>query len=157
MHLVFDIDETLIFSDYKSNEHEIVGDMTILHYEDQFIVFRPYLEELLDFCFNNFTVSFSTRMTKDRCDFVLKHMLKDNYNPKIIRTREDCYEIQLPYSNIERRKKAFDEDVIWIDDAPEYIDVNDEYKQEIIKAPVFDGDIVDNYLNQLIEKLKLLN
>jgi len=151
-HLVLDIDEFLISS--QAINEEVEGDLVSFIFENERIILRPFLEPFLKYCFTRFQISFSTRMTKDRCDFVLSKILKKEYIPKEVRTRENCYETIPPYGSKEIRKNSFDEDVIWIDDSPEYIDINIEFKQSIIKAEIFDGDIIDCYLLELIQELQ---
>lgn len=155
MELVLDIDEFLISS--QKIEEEVIGDLETFIFENERIVLRPYLKPFLQYCFKRFKVSFSTRMSKDRCDFILKKILKKDQNPIEVHTHDNCYEIVHPYSFFkEKRKVSFDRDVIWIDDSPQYIDLNDKFKQEIIKAEVFDGDIIDDYLFRLIKELEIL-
>lgn len=154
-HLVLDIDECLLSS--QDLDEEVVGDLVTFVFEKERIILRPYLNNFLKYCFENFKISFSTRMTKDRCDFILEKILNKNQKPFIIKTREDCYEFIPPYSSKELRKSSFEGDVIWIDDSPQYIDIDLTFKQKIIRVPEFDGDIVDSYLKDLINELKTIN
>lgn len=154
-HIVLDIDECLLSS--QNLDEEVVGDLLTFVFEEERIILRPYLNEFLRYCFNNFKVSFSTRMTKDRCYFILNKILNKNQKPFIVKTREDCYEFIPSYSSKELRKSAFEGDVVWIDDSPQYIDIDSNFKQKIIRVSEFDGDIVDSYLKDLIKELKTIN
>ena len=153
-NIILDIDNTLISSEDYENINNIVGDMNLHHFEHEIIIERPYLKEFLKFVFSNFNVYFSTRMTKDRCDFILNEILDSKQRPLDVLTREDCLTHQAAYSSPEELKKSFPFDCIWIDDSPQYILLDDNFNQEVIKIDFFDGDIVDCELKNLISLLK---
>ena len=128
--------------------------MIVHKLDDELIIERSFLREFLYFAFKNFNVFFSTRMTKDRCDIVLEKILEKDQVPKEVRTKEDCNSFTLPYSQTEFIKKAFDFDCIWVDDAPEHLELNEKFNQKVIKSDEFDGDIVDSQLKDIINILK---
>lgn len=145
--LILDLDETLI--SYQKND-KIVGDLDYFYFENEIIIKRPFLDCFLSYCFSRFSeVYISTRMDNNRCIHILNHI---DFNFDKIRSRKDCYELILPYQEKEIRKKSFKGKAIWVDDSPEFIDLNDD--QIVIKAEPFDGDIVDSYLLNLIKALE---
>lgn len=152
MNLVLDIDDFLIYS--ANLDEELIGDFETFLYEDEIIVCRPYLKAFLRYCFSRYQIYFSTRMPQERCDFILKNILDSNQKPLRVYTQEDCYENIPPYGSKELRKQAIEDEAVWVDDMPQYIDLSLNIRQEIIKAEEFDGDIVDSYLIDLIKLLE---
>lgn len=152
MNLVLDIDDFLIYS--ANLDEELIGDFETFLYEDEIIFCRPYLKAFLRYCFSRYKIYFSTRMPKERCYFILKNILDSNQKPLSVNTQEDCYENIPPYGSKELRKQAIEDEAVWVDDMPQYIDLSLNIRQEIIKAEEFDGDIVDSYLIDLIKLLE---
>lgn len=164
--LILDLDECLFHSVYKSefstqsydflkNSFEVLGGM----YRT---MFRPHLQEFLEFAFENFDVAVWTAAGKEYAEFVLNEMNLDTTKLQFFYTEKNCtakYDYgegwgmghmiyQKTISKLS--KKGYDMDkVLMVDDKPEYID---SYGN-VIKMPPFYGDTNDTYLLKLKEYL----
>ena len=97
INIIFDIDETLIQA--YNNEGGVLtsfnrGDYAIgkLDSGREYLIYkRPYLEKLMNFCYEYFYVSFWTSGKKDHCSTVLKNILTEKQfkKTKIIVARSD--------------------------------------------------------------------
>ena len=89
LNVILDLDQTLISAeeldnfDFKKYKKKIVQfDAKVM--EDLYIVFgRPYLQEFLDYLFDNFNVSIWTAATKSYALFIIDNFIKIKPNRKI--------------------------------------------------------------------------
>ena len=83
--LILDLDETLIYATEEKLKYE--PDFIVGQY---FVYKRPFLNEFLSFCFDNFEVSLWTTATKNYAEEILQKILNKNQNLKFLWTLERC-------------------------------------------------------------------
>jgi RNA polymerase II subunit A small phosphatase-like protein len=170
-NLVLDLDETLIHSVVKKNFDEKMNQtkMNVFNYkymDDDYIVFeRPYLQEFLDYAFENFDVSIWTAASKDYMLFILKNFILTKPNRKL-KYILYSYHCDLSYDNKDASKdlsmfwevwksNGFDEKNTYILD--DNIEVFNTQKSKCIRAKPFKftnkSSIKDNFLKNVIKEL----
>lgn len=86
--LILDIDNTLIYSHKDINvNHDFV-----LKFNDGDVYYvnkRPYLDEFLNYCKNNFRIGFWSAATENYVNEVLKHILGD-LKPELVWSEKRC-------------------------------------------------------------------
>lgn len=155
--LILDLDETLIYATEEKSERE--PDFIVGQY---FVYKRPFLQEFLEFCFENFEVAVWTTATKSYAEEILQTVLQENQNLKFLWTRERC---TFAFDEEEREhfyvKKIYKlrrcgqklESVIVIDDSPNVWKCS---YGNLVRVKRFEGDEKDNELKLLpiyLEKL----
>ena len=164
--LILDLDECLFHSVYESefstqsydfikNSFEVLGG----HYRT---MFRPHLQEFIEFAFENFDVAIWTAAGRDYADFLINKMdisiseLQFFYSEKNCTPKYDYGDgwgmgHMVYKKNISKlSKKGFNMDkVLMVDDKPEHID---SYSN-VIKIKPFYGDTDDTELLKLKEYL----
>lgn len=164
--LILDLDECLFHSVHKSQASEMSYDF----YKDSFDVlngmyrtmFRPHLQEFLEFAFENFDVAVWTAAGEDYANDIVDKMGIDKSKLMFFYTERNCtpkYDYgdgwgmgHLVYKkNIGKlRKKGYDmNQVLMVDDKPEHID---SYGN-VIKIKPFYGDSNDKELLKLMKYL----
>lgn len=83
--LILDLDETLIHATEQKLNREY--DFSVGQY---FVYKRPFLQEFLEFCFENFDVAVWTTATKSYAEEILQTILKKDFFLKFLWTRERC-------------------------------------------------------------------
>lgn len=85
INLILDIDETLIHTEEISNDLKNDENIIKLPYFTGKVYLRPYLEEFLNFCFENFTVSFWTTSNSLYCKTILQLILtKEQFDKTLL-------------------------------------------------------------------------
>ena len=156
--LILDLDETLIFANETPLEYE--SDFPI----GQFFVYkRPYLQEFIEFCLENFEVAVWTSSTRNYATKIVEELFPNPNELVFLWTRgrctisydeeerENCYEKKM--KKIRRRGYNLKQ-VIVVDDSPEKW--RNSYGNLVLVKPFF-GEPDDNELQKLIvylEKLK---
>ncbi len=156
--LILDLDETLIHATEEKSERE--ADFLVGQY---FVYKRPFLDEFLEFCFENFDVAVWTTATKSYAGEILKTVLKEDQNLRFCRTRERC---TFAFDAEERehffakrmhkiRRRGYKlESVIVVDDSP---NVWQNSYGNLVRAAKFEGGESDDELKVLpiyLDKLK---
>lgn len=123
---------------------------------------RPFLEEFLNFCFENFRVAVWTSSTKAYAEEIVKNILKPQQQLEFLWSRERCtmsYDEELnetiwtkKLTKLRRRGYKL-ESIIVVDDSPEQW--RDSYGN-LIRVNKFVGDSEDNELKLLLPYLKKL-
>jgi TFIIF-interacting CTD phosphatase-like protein len=161
--LILDLDECLIHSQHKNdkmsddfikNSFDVLGGM----YRT---MKRPYLDEFLDFGFENFSVAVWTAASGDYATEVINNIgivgkLKFLYSEKNCTPKYDYGDGWgmghiVYHKNISKlTKRGWNmNNVLMVDDKPEYID---SYGN-VIKIEPFEGDLKDSQLLKLIKYL----
>jgi RNA polymerase II subunit A small phosphatase-like protein len=157
--LILDIDETLIFASEtpQSRPHDfIVGDK-------YFVYKRPFVEEFLTWCFQNFDVAVWTTATDDyAAEIVSKVFPQSDHNLVFLWSRDRC----TPALDSESRETFFEkkltklrrrgrklEDVIAVDDTPQMW--RNSYGNLVRVKPFF-GEPDDDELEKLMLYLGIL-
>ena len=185
-NIILDIDETLIQTlqlSYNKTKKKIHshndGNITIINYPKKngsITYLRPGLFEFLDYCYNNFFVSFWTTGTNNYCKAVLDSILtekqlkqtrmifsrfKDNQVIDLINNKKYkidkindkiCKPLDFLYNNENYKKKFNKNNTIIVDDNPIHIAINQ--RNSIFIYPWCRYDKSDNKLPKLIEILK---
>jgi RNA polymerase II subunit A small phosphatase-like protein len=155
--LILDLDETLIYAAEQPLERK--PDIVV----DQYFVYtRPFLEDFLAFCFENFDVAVWTTATKSYAEEILKTILKESQKLRFVWTRDRCTlvfdeEVQEHFyvkrmSKLRRRGYKL-ESVIVVDDTPNVW--KDSYGN-LVRVKKFEGDLKDDELKILPIYLKTL-
>lgn len=167
--LILDIDECLIHSVHKTQ----VSEMSYNFYKNSFDVLdgmyrtmkRPNLEEFLNYTFNNFNIAVWTAAGADYASDVLKNIGINEAYLAFFYSEKNCtpkYDYGdgwgmgsiIYYKKISKlSKRGWNmENVLMIDDKPEYID---SYGN-VIKISPFYGDDTDTELLSIIKYLDLI-
>lgn len=156
--LILDLDETLIYATEEKLERE--ADFSVGQY---CVCKRPFLNEFLEFCFENFDVAVWTTATKSYAEEILKVILKKDQTLQFLWTRERC---TFAFDTEEREhfyvKRMYKirrcgyklESVIVVDDSP---NVWQSSYGNLVHINKFEGNQGDNELEILpvfLEKLK---
>jgi carboxy-terminal domain RNA polymerase II polypeptide A small phosphatase len=88
--LILDIDETLIHATSKEISN-INYDFKVFNY---FVYKRPFLNEFLDYAFNNFKVAFWSSASDDYVEKIVHHIIDDKFNPEFVWGRKRCTPIR---------------------------------------------------------------
>ena len=155
--LILDLDETLIYATEENLER--APNFSVGQY---FVHKRPFLDEFLEFCFENFEVAIWTTATKLYAEEILQTILKENQNLKFLWTRERCtfafdaeerehYFVKKMYKLRRRGQKL--ESVIVVDDSPNVWKCS---YGNLIRVKKFEGDSTDDELRVLPAYLKKL-
>tara|TARA_B100001287_G_C22505472_1_gene445689 strand:+ start:114 stop:725 length:612 start_codon:yes stop_codon:yes gene_type:complete len=120
INLILDLDETLIHT-VKSNDKPLENNKKYINLPNFFgiVHFRKYLQEFLNYCYTNFTVSFWTASNSLYCKEILKIILNEEQfkNTKAIFISEENNIIDLKtnkiYKNINSKFKPLD--LLWED------------------------------------------
>lgn len=155
--LILDLDETLIYGTEEKSERE--ADFIVGQY---FVYKRPFLDECLEFCFENFDVAVWTSSTKNYAAGIVENIFGSKYRTEFLWARERC---TMSFDQEERenflekkmskiRKRGYDlKSVIVVDDSPEKW--RSSYGNLVCVKPFF-GESDDDELKHLIEYLKRL-
>jgi Dullard-like phosphatase family protein len=155
--LILDLDETLVYAnEEKLNRQEdfIVG--------QYFVYKRPYLQEFIDFCTENFDVAVWTSSTRNYATEIVNDIFPNPNDLKFFWSRERCtirYDQELQETYFEKmmskvRKCGYDlAKVIVVDDSPEKW--RNSYGNLVRIKPFF-CEIDDNELKKLIVYLQRL-
>jgi len=157
MLLILDLDETLIHARNELLEHEPhfrVGPYGVYK--------RPYLDEFLSFCRENFDVAVWTSSSEDYAGEVVENIFGKEHTLSFVWARNRCTIEYLPEQqthiwskNIKKvKEKGYAlENVIAIDDTPE------KYKRSygnLVTVQPFEGDVDDGELKLLVPYLRSL-
>ena len=156
--LILDLDETLIYATEEKLERE--SDFIVGQY---FVYRRPFLEDFLEFCFENFNVAVWTTATKSYAEEILQTILEGDQNLQFLWTRERCtlafdeeerenYFVKRMYKIRRRGYKL--RSIIVVDDSPNVWKCS---YGNLVSVSKFEGDESDNELRILpiyLEKLK---
>jgi len=162
--LILDIDETLIHTDTVPLEYEkhldfdfkFKGVGNSLYYVKK----RPYLDEFLNYAFENFDIAIWTAAGAEYADEILKAIGLDKSKLKFFYTQENCtLKLSYDYSNYfgvknlqKLRKKGYDlNKVLIVDDIAETA-VNNY--GNLIQIKAFTDDTDDTELLKLISYLE---
>ncbi len=156
--MILDLDETLIFAEetpLDRNADFVVG---------QFFVYkRPYLQEFIKFCTENFDVAVWTSSTRNYAVKIVEEIFPNPNNLAFFWSRERCtirYDEELQETYFEKmmskvRRRGYDlKKVIVVDDSPEKW--RNSYGNLVRIKPFF-GETEDNELERLIVYLERLN
>lgn len=155
--LILDLDETLIYSSEMLLEDEPDFRIGIFYTYK-----RPYLNEFLEFCFENFEVAVWTSSTRTYAKEILRNILNENQKLKFLYSRERCtfsFDEELLENFYSkkltklRRRGVNLESVIVIDDSPEQW--RDSYGN-LVRVKKFLGETDDKELSLLIKYLSKL-
>ena len=155
--IILDLDETLVYA----TQHE-------LHYAYEFmagpyfVYARPYLDEFISYCFDNFSVAVWTSSGSDYAEAVTNEIFSNKQSLKFIWSRERCVRRfdhhRYDYFYIKDLKKVKRnsfigfplERVIMVDNTPRKLIRN---YGNLIKVSSFEGDLRDDELLYLMEYL----
>ena len=155
--LILDIDETMLFAteNQLSHAHDFVANQ-------YFVYIRPYLEEFIDFAFQNFKVAVWTSSNEIYANYIVKKIFEQTDLLEFIWARKRCvskfnpdtweYEYIKDLKKIKR--KGFElESVIMIDDTPKKLCRN---YGNLVRVSPFMGDQRDEELRYLMAYLENL-
>ena len=156
--LILDLDETLCYATEERLERD--ADFTVGQY---FVYRRPFLDEFLEFCFENFEVAVWTSSTRNYAVRVIENIFGAKHEISFFWARERCtmsfdmeereYYMQKKMHKI--RRSGYDlKSVIVVDDSPEKW--RSSYGNLVRVKPFF-GDLDDDELKPLtvyLERLK---
>ena len=176
-NIILDLDNTIIssldpkeFKNYKNN----CGGLRYSQMKNYFYIFhRPYLQEFLDYLFENFNVSVWTAGTKDYCTFIVKHIIlnpqpyEDDSTPanrpervlKLILHSKNCDQSEYLYQTPTPKDLRYiynfpgynENNTFIIDDLQEVKDIN---KNNVIQIKYFDAKSVDCNKDTDLKKIK---
>lgn len=155
--LILDLDETLVYATEVKLEYQ--QDFIVGQY---FVYKRPFLQEFIQFCLENFDVSIWTSSTSNYATKIVEEIFPNPYELKFFWSRLRCtirYDEELQETYFEKmmskvRKRKYDlAKVIVVDDSPEKW--RNSYGNLIRVKPFF-GEAEDNELQKLIIYLKRL-
>lgn len=164
--LILDIDETLIHTESVPLEYEMHYDYDFkfkgLGKSFYYTKKRPYLDQFLDYAYENFDIAIWTASGEDYAREILKNIRVLESSLKFFYTRDNCT-IKLSYDysdyygvkNLNKlRKKGYDLDrVIIVDDKSETA-VNNY--SNLIQIKPFTDDVNDTELLKLISYLETI-
>jgi TFIIF-interacting CTD phosphatase-like protein len=155
--LILDLDETLIFAEETPLEREadfLVG---------QFFVYkRPYLQEFIEFCLENFNVAVWTSSTGNYAVKIIEEIFPNPCELAFFWSRERCtirYDEELQETYFEKmmskvRRRGYDlKKVVVVDDSPEKW--RNAYGN-LVRVKSFFGETADSELKRLIMYLERL-
>lgn len=155
--LILDLDETLIYATEEGLERQqdfIVG--------SYFVYKRPFLQEFIEFCLENFDIAVWTSSTKNYATEIVKEIFPDPNGLKFFWSRLRCtirYDEELQETYFEKmmskvRKRKYNlTKVIVVDDSPEKW--RNSYGNLVRVKPFF-GETEDTELKKLIVYLERL-
>jgi TFIIF-interacting CTD phosphatase-like protein len=180
LNVILDLDNTLISSldpkEFKTHKNNCRG-LKYTQMKNYFYIFhRPYLQEFLDYLFDNFNVSVWTAGTKDYGTFIVKHIIlnpqpyEDDSVPKnrpervlkLILHSKNCDQSEYLYKTPTPKDLRYiynfpgfnENNTFIVDDLQEVKDVN---KNNVIQIKYFDAKnsqcVNDNELKNIIKKL----
>jgi len=148
--LILDLDETLIYATEEKLERE--SDFIVGQY---FVYRRPFLDEFLEFCFENFEVAVWTTSTGNYARKILENIFDSHHKTNFVWARErstfsfDMEEREsfLTKKMTKVRRRGYDlKSVIVVDDSPEKW--RSSYGNLVRVKPFF-GEIDDDELKHL--------
>lgn len=155
--LILDLDETLIYATETNLEHDF--DFIVGQY---FVYKRPFLDDFLKFCLENFEVAVWTSSTRNYATQIIDNIFDYKDEISFFWARERCtisfdeeerinfYEKKL----VKIKKRGFNlQSVIVVDDSPEKW--RSSYGNLVRVKPFF-GETDDDELNRLIIYLERL-
>lgn len=157
MLLILDLDETLIHARNDFLKHE-----PHFHVGSYGVYKRPYLDEFLSFCRENFEVAIWTSSSEDYASEVVENIFGNEYALSFVWARNRCTIEYVPEQqthiwskNIKKvKEKGYAlERVIAVDDTPE------KYKRSygnLVAVQPFEGDVDDCELKLLAPYLRSL-
>lgn len=180
LNLVLDLDNTIISSlSFKELDKKIKNrKLSFDDMEDYYRVFhRPYLQEFLDYAFNNFHVSVWTAASRDYASFIIDNIILQNSGrfPNIRKTNrklrmylwdDNCAESQKIYNSKSPKDLTYlynfegfyPCNTMIMDDL---VDVHEANEGRVIKAKYFDSKKEeserDTFLKDIIPKLEEVN
>ena len=155
--LVLDLDETLIYATEQPMSREV--DFTVGQY---FVYKRPFLNEFLAYCFENFDVGVWTTSTASYASAVIDNITERTQNLQFVWARDRCtwaFDEQIMERVLTKkldklRKRGFGpESIIVIDDTA--VAWRSSYGN-LVNVTRFEGDESDDELGHLPEYLELL-
>lgn len=156
--LILDIDETLVYATEERLERG--ADFIVGQY---FVYRRPFLEEFLAFCFENFEVAVWTSSTRNYATEILENIFDSAYQTSFFWARERCtisFDMEERENFLEKkmskvRKRGYDlKSVIVVDDSPE------KWRSSygiLVRVKPFFGETDDDELKHLTVYLERLN
>lgn len=156
--LILDLDETLVYAAEEKLERE--ADFIVGQY---FVYRRPFLDEFLEICFENFEVAIWTSSTRNYAEKVIENIFEVKHPISFFWSRERCtigFDMEERENFLEKkmrkiRRLGYDlKSVIVVDDSPEKW--RSSYGNLVRVKPFF-GDINDDELKHLaayLERLK---
>lgn len=155
--LILDIDETLLFASQQAldQKHDFLAE----HY---FVYKRPYLEEFLEFAFNNFKVAIWTSSNELYANHIVKQIITSPDALEFVWARSKCVAKFNPetweHDYIKDLKKAKKngynlKDMIMVDDTPKKLRRN---YGNLVRVTPFMGDQRDEELLDLATYLEQL-
>jgi RNA polymerase II subunit A small phosphatase-like protein len=155
--LVLDLDETLVFATEEKLERE--ADFMVGQY---FVYRRPFLDEFLEFCFENFEVAVWTSSTRNYAGKIIESIFHKKDEISFFWARERCtvsfdmeereYYLQKKMHKVRRR--GYDlKGVIVVDDSPEKWRTS---YGNLVRVKAFFGDPDDEELKHLAVYLERL-
>jgi RNA polymerase II subunit A small phosphatase-like protein len=154
MLLILDLDETLVHARHEPLQiepHFSVGPYAVYR--------RPFLNEFINFCRENFEVAVWTSSSEDYAVEIVKQVFGSDYPLSFVWARNRCtvgidaneYAYQWGKNLRKVKKKGYSlERVLAIDDTPE------KYRRNygnLVRVKPFEGDFSDDELNRLIPYL----
>jgi len=88
--LILDIDETLIHATSKEISH-LDFDFKVFNY---FVYKRPYLDDFLQFAFENFKVAFWSSASDDYVEIIVNTLIESKFSPEFIWGQKRCTPIR---------------------------------------------------------------
>ena len=152
--LILDIDETLIHASETA-----LDDKPDFKTEDYYVYKRPYVDEFLDYCLENFKVAIWTTAGNLFARIVVQELFKQPEDLEFVWSEEKCtmvynhqlYEHQHLKNLAKIKKKGFDlEHVIMVDDTPSKLQKN---YGNLVRINEYIGDKNDTELLKLIKYL----
>ena len=161
MHIILDIDQTLIYTVMKDEIMGLNRNINNLpyHENEHFITFeRPYLQDFLDFLFSNFEVSIWTHGEEGYAEWVLSKILQGR-KVKYLFHRDHCnlsYEL---YGNLKDLRMLWDN--MKLDFNPSQTILIDDLESNCSHQPDKCIQVIpfipyrrDNELNRVMNELK---
>ncbi len=149
-NIILDLDNTILCSltpkEVKDIKEDYLNNLKHTNFKRYYKIFhRPYLQEFLDYIFNNFNVSVWTAGSKDYCLFIVENIIyeKPNRQLKLILYDSNCNESEKKFKTDTPKDlryifkfDGFNKNNSFIVD--DLIDVYKYNKDNVLRAKYFD-------------------